>query len=109
MSIIKEIIPFVVNPFTYICNLSFYNGAFPNAMKIAKVLSAYKNGAKKESNNYRPISLLPQFSKILGKLFDLRMETFINKHSILNDCQFCLRAGKYPSMALISLIDNNTA
>ena len=30
MSIIKEIIPFVVNPFTYICNLSFYSGDFPN-------------------------------------------------------------------------------
>ena len=35
MSLIKEIIPFVVNPFTYICNLSFYCGYFQNAMKIA--------------------------------------------------------------------------
>ena len=31
MSIIKEIIRFVVNPFTYICILSFYCGVFPNA------------------------------------------------------------------------------
>ena len=37
MYIINEIIPFVVNPFTYICNLSFYCGFFPNAMKIANV------------------------------------------------------------------------
>ena len=35
MSLIKEIIPFVVNPFTYIWNLSFYCGYFQNAMKIA--------------------------------------------------------------------------
>ena len=73
MFIIKEIIPFVVNPFTYICTLSFYSGIFPNAMKIAKVQTAHKNGAMNEFNNYRPISLLPQFSKILEKLFDLRM------------------------------------
>ena len=81
MPIIKEIIPFVVNPFTYICYLSFYGGDFPNSMKIAKALPAHKNSAKNEFNNYRPISLLPQFSKILEKLFYLRMEKFINKHT----------------------------
>ena len=36
MSINKEIIPFVVSPFTYICNLSFYSGDFPNAIKFPK-------------------------------------------------------------------------
>ena len=108
MSIIKEIIPFVVNPFTYICNLSFYGGDFPNAMKIAKVIPVHKNDAKNEFSNYRPISLLPQFSKILEKLFDLRMEKFINKHNILLDCQLGFRAGRSPSMALLSLIENIT-
>ena len=69
MSIIKEIIPFVVSVFTYICNLSFHSGVFPNAMKIAKVLPVHKNGAKNEINNYRPISLLSQFSNILEKSY----------------------------------------
>ena len=108
MSIIKEIIHFVVSPFTYICNLSFYNGDFCNAMKIAKVLPVHKNGKKNESNNYRPISLLPQFFKILEKLFDLRMEKFISKHNIIHDCQFGFRAGRSPSMDLLSLIENIT-
>ena len=109
MSITKQIISFFVNPFTYICILSFYSGVFPNAMKIAKVLSVYKNGAKNEFNNHRPISLLPQFSKILEKLFDLRMEKFINKYNILHDCQFVFGAGRSPSMAILCLIENITA
>ena len=108
MSIIKEIIPFVVNQFTYNCNLSFYCGDFPNAMKIAKVLPVHKNGAKNEFNNYGPMSLLPQFSKILENLFDLRMEKFVNKHNILHDCQFGFRAGRSSSMALQSLIEDIT-
>ena len=45
MSIIKEIIPFVVSHFTYICNLFFYGGVLPNALKIAKVLSVFKSYA----------------------------------------------------------------
>ena len=36
------------------------------------------------------------------------MEKFINKHSILHDCQFGLRAGRSPSMVLQSLIKNIT-
>ena len=75
-------------------------------MKIAKVLPVHKNDAKNEFNNYRPISLLPQLSKKLEKLFDLRMDKSINKHSILHCCQFGLRAGRSPSMALLSLIKN---
>ena len=59
MSIIKEIIPFDVNLFTYTCNLSFHSGDFPNAIKIAKVLPVHKNDSKNEFNNYRPVSLLP--------------------------------------------------
>ena len=36
------------------------------------------------------------------------MEKFINKHNILHDCQFGFRAGRSPSMALLSLIENIT-
>ena len=94
MSIIKEIIPFIVNPFTYICYLSFYCGDLPDVTKIAKVLPVYKDSAKNEFSNCKPISLLPQYSKILEKLFDLRMEKFINKHNISHDCEFGFRVGK---------------
>ena len=77
-------------------------------MKIAKVLPVHKNGAKNEFNNHRPISILHHFSEILEKLFDLRMEKFINKHDILHDCQFGLRDGRSLSMDLLSLIENIT-
>ena len=88
--------------------MTFYGGVFPSAMKIAKVLPVHKNGAMNEYNNHRLISILPQFPKILEKLLDLRMEKYINKHNIFQDCQFGSSSGIYTSMALLSLIENIT-
>jgi len=39
----------------------------------AKVIPLYKNGSKHHFTNYRPVSLLPQFSKILEKVFNNRL------------------------------------
>ena len=38
MSFVKNVIHLVVQPFTYICSLSFATGIFSDAMKIAKVI-----------------------------------------------------------------------
>ena len=47
----------------------------------------YKSGGKSLPINYRSISLLPTFSKILEKLIYIRMKTFIAKDNILSSCQ----------------------
>ncbi len=64
MVLVKSIIEYIVQPFTHICNLSLQTGIFPSKMKTAKVIPIYKNGERHQFTNYRPISLLPQFSKI---------------------------------------------
>ena len=52
-----------------IVNVSQKTGIFPDRAKIARVIPVYKNkGSKTIFNNYRPISLLPTFSKIIEKL-----------------------------------------
>lgn len=104
--LIKSIIETILKPFTYICNLSLQAGIFPDEMKIAKVIPIYKNGDKQLLNNYRPISLLPQFSKILEKLFMDRLDSFINKHHLLNKHQYGFRPKRSTSMAVIELIDS---
>ena len=105
MYMIKNIVKEVVDPFTHICNLSFINGNFPNKMKVAKVVPLYKGGSKNKFTNYRPVSLLPQFSKILEKLFDVRLQKFIDKNHILSDSQYGFRANCSTSFALMELIE----
>ena len=53
------------DPFKYIFNLSLKKGIFPDRVKIAKVTPVFKGGDSVDLSNYRPISVLPCFSKIL--------------------------------------------
>lgn len=77
MKIIKMTIDCIIKPFLYIVNLSFKTGVFPDKMKMAKVIPFFKTGDKHNFNNYRPISLLSQFSKVLEKLFVNKLDNFI--------------------------------
>ena len=105
MVLVKSIIEYILQPFTYICNLSFQTGMFPSKMKIAKVIPIYKNGERHQFTNYRPISLLPQFSKILEKLFVNRLDKYIDKHNLLSDSQYGFRAKRSTSMAVMELVE----
>ena len=108
MAIIKKIINSVAKTFTYMCNLSFLNGIIPDKMKIAKIIPLFKAGNKSQFTNYRPVSLLPQFSKILEKLFNNRLNNIIEKNNILSDPQYSFRNNRSTSLALMDLIEQIT-
>ena len=65
MNLVKKVINCIRKPITYICNLSFSIGIFPEKNKIEIVVPLFKSADKCICTNYRRISLLPLFSKIL--------------------------------------------
>ena len=77
-------------------------------MKLAKVIPIYKTGEKHIFTNYRPVSLLSQFSKILEKLFVARLDKFIDSHHLLNDSQYGFRSSRSTSMALMEVVEEIT-
>ena len=108
MSLIKQIVVSLAEPITHICNLSFETGVFPEMMKVSKVVPLYKSGDKNVFTNYRPVALLPQFSKVLEKLFNNRLEKFLNKNQILSDTQYGFRENRSTSLALMELTEDIT-
>ena len=56
-------------------NLSIKLSTFPDECKIAKLKSIFKKGARADSKNYRPISLLPLLSKIIENQFTFKLKT----------------------------------
>ena len=63
----------------------------PVELKIARVVPLFKAGDKSIFSNYRPISVLPSFSKILEKLVYNRLIDYLSKYKILSDNQFGFR------------------
>ena len=92
-------------PFSDICNASFDEGVFPDKNKIAKIIPIHKNGSVSDINNYRPISLLSVFSKIMEKLMASRLNEFLVSHEIIHSNQFGFRSGYSTSHSLISIVE----
>ena len=78
-------------------------------MKIAKVVPIFKAGDKSSFNNYRPISLLPQFSKTVEKLFNAILDAFIEKRDNLTSSQYGFRPSMSTSLALLELTEEITS
>ena len=87
-------------------NLSLEQGIVPLELKIARVVPLFKADDPEKFSNYRPVSILPIFSKILEKLMYSRILAFITKNNILFDYQFGFREGYSTNLALSYLIDD---
>ena len=61
MTVIKEIIDLIVQPLTYITNLSLSSNTVPDQVKIARVIPLFKTSDLSLFTNYRPVSVLPAF------------------------------------------------
>ena len=89
-----------------VIDISFSSGIFPNLMKLAKVVPVYyEKDDKLNCNNHRPISLLPNLSKIFEKLVHQKLTLFLEKNKQLYQFQFAFRSKYSTSHALISLTE----
>ena len=88
---------------SHICNHSFETANFPDKLKFATVIPAHKGDSKLLVNNYRPISLLPIFSKIIERLIYKRLNSFLKENNTLLKHQYGFQAKKPTNMAIIDL------
>ena len=59
----------ISRPLSMLINLSFSVGKFPTILKLGQILPFHKRDDKSNCNNYRPISLISNLSKIIEKIF----------------------------------------
>ena len=91
LRVIKYIPPNKLKVLAYIFNLSYSQGVYINCFKTARVVQIFKKGDPESIANYRPISLLPCFSKILEKIIYSRICNFLEKNNFFYPYQFGFR------------------
>ena len=75
-------------PLFHICDISLKFGCFPDKMKIAKIKPLFKADETELVSNYRPISILPVFSKLLERIIYNKIYNHVTKNNLLYDKQF---------------------
>jgi hypothetical protein len=95
---------FISSPLTYICNKSLSSGIFPDR---AVVKPLFKKGDRSNISNYRPISLLSSFGKVIEKIMYNQLHEHFKKYRILAEEQFGFREDSSTSKAIYKLINES--
>ena len=97
-----------IHHLVYFFNLCLQKVTFPNRLKVALIIPIYKAGEKDKFTNYRPISLLPIFSKILEKIVYSYLASYLEEHKILHKSQFGFRKQHSTYMPMALIVDEIT-
>ena len=81
MFFVKRCANSVVKQLKHIFNLSFTDGVVPSQFKIAKVVPIFKSADPCSTDNYRPIALLDNFSKIIEKIMYTRLSDYLEQNN----------------------------
>ena len=108
--LVKQTHEAIIGPLVHIINLSICQGIFPNDMKIAKVLPIFKSGNQYSLKNYRPISLLPAFSKVIERVVYNKLYDYLTSKNILLPNQYGFRKFHSTEQAILdfgNIINNH--
>ena len=98
----KDILPAI----THIINLSTSTSQFPHQWKLAKVVPLLKKGDPLIAKNYRPVALLPIFSKVLERAVFQQLVEYLDTNNLLNPDHHGSRQGHNTATAVIIITED---
>ena len=104
-NVIKNCFSELSYPLKYFFGKTIEKGVFPDALKIARVTPPFKGGNPTDINNYRPISVLPCFSKILEGIMYNRLYKYLTTEKLLYSKQFGFQTCLSTEHAVVKLVD----
>lgn len=93
----------IADPLVFLINKAIDTGVFPDILKKTVIVPVYKGDSRLDVVNYRPISLITNFAKILEKILKTRILSFLEKNNILSHRQYGFREGKSTEDAIVHL------
>ena len=105
--IIKLIRPHIVPAITHIVNLSLSSSQFPTNYKIAKVIPLHKGkeAPMSQPKSYRPISILPVVSKVIERVVQTQITSYMNSAELFHPNHHAYRSFHSTTTAMLSMHD----
>ena len=103
--IFKSISDYISPLLSNLFNMSVTDDRFPDILKIARVTPIHKSKNHKIVSNFRTISVLSFFSKIVEKLMKARTVKYLDRNNIMYSKQFGFRTGYITSDAVLEFAD----
>ena len=114
VSILKHVSHIIAPILCCLINLSIDKAVFPDCLKLARVVLLFKSGDPKNVSNYRHISVQNVISKIIEKHTYVKLYSYLESRSIINESQYGFTVGRSTTQAIINhcnyiyeKIDNN--
>lgn len=105
IKIIKSSINHTSEIIAKIFNNMIKKGDYPSKLKIAKIIPIHKKGDADDFSNYRPLALLPNFSKIFEKLIYNRLYKYLEKYKLFSPKQFGYKKGVSTAEAFFEIME----
>ena len=102
---LKRIADIIAEPLKRIINKSLCTGIFSHRLKLAKVVPLFKKGDPNILDNYRLISILSAFSKVLEKVYFHQTYAYLTENKLLYSGQYSFRKAHSTELASIELVD----
>lgn len=95
----------LLQPLTSAINSCLTDGVFPIELKTSRIVPIYKSGDSMMPVNYRPINILPDFSKIFELCIYNRVSDFLRRFNIIDKNQFGFQRGSGALSAVVAVLD----
>jgi hypothetical protein len=102
--LLKAVRSEIESPLAHVFNLSLTTGEFPSLLKTNKVIPIHKSGDKTNTDNYRPITLVNAFSKVLEKIVHVKLTHHLESNNLIYKHQYGFLRGKSTEHALLQIL-----
>jgi hypothetical protein len=106
VNILKLVYDIIEPSLFHIFNQSLKSGKVPEKLKIARVTPVFKSGDESEPSNYRPISVLSCFSKLLERIVYNRLYNHLTENNMLYSKQFGFKKQHSTDHAIVELVNH---
>ena len=86
--ILKKCSSYISHKLSKFFNNFMEQGVFPEVLKTGNITPIYKKDDPQQFGNYRPVSVLPIFSKIFEKIIYSRLYSFLTTMNVIYESQF---------------------